>query len=245
MRKVVLFAVCVLAATAGRAVAQDDAKAIIEKAIQAQGGAEKLEKYKAVHTKGKGTLQLLGMGIEFTTESYAQRPDHFKSVMEMNFGGMKISMTQMYNGDKFTINQNGMDVPLNDDMKKEVKEQVYAERIGDLLILKEKDIKLTALGESQVEGKPAVGVKISSPGHRDISLYFDKDSGLPVKSEGKSLDAMTMQEVNQEKFYSDYKDFDGLKRPTKVTVNRDGKKFMDVEVTELKNLEKLDDSVFQ
>jgi hypothetical protein len=245
MRKVLLFAVCVLAASAGRATAQGDPKAVIEKAIQAHGGAEKLEKYKAVHTKGKGTLELFNMQIEFTTEAHAQRPDKFKSVMEMNLGGMKISMTQMYNGEKFSINQNGMEVPLNDAMKNEVKEQVYAERIGDLLFLNDKDIKLSALPEIQVNGKPAVGVKVSSAGHRDINLYFDKQSGLLVKTEGKTLDAMTMQEINQEKFYSDYKDFDGIKRPTKVVVNRDGKKFMEVEVTELKNLEKLDDSVFQ
>jgi hypothetical protein len=54
-----------------------------------------------------------------------------------------------------------------------------------------------------------------------------------------------MKEVAQEQFPRDYKDQAGTKYPSKSLVNQDGKKFMEIEVTEYKGLEKLDDSVFK
>jgi hypothetical protein len=39
-----------------------------------------------------------------------------------------------------------------------------------------------------------VGVRVQSNGHRDIDLYFDKESGLLVKTESRILDK-AQQEV--------------------------------------------------
>ena len=44
--------------------------------------------------------------------------------------------------------------------------------------------------------------------------------------------------------YSDYKDFDGIKRPTKIEAKRDGKDFWKAEVTEFKVLDKVDPQTF-
>ena len=44
--------------------------------------------------------------------------------------------------------------------------------------------------------------------------------------------------------YSDYKDFEGIKRPTKIKCNRDGKDFWNAEVTEFKVLDKVDPQTF-
>jgi hypothetical protein len=43
----------------------------------------------------------------------------------------------------------------------------------------------------------------------------------------------------------EYKDFEGVKRPAKMVIERDGNKFLDLEITEIKLLEKLDDNEFQ
>jgi hypothetical protein len=239
-----LVALLVLGVLVGSVAAQEP-QAIIEKAIAAHGGMEKLSKYKATQAKSKGTIETPFGSFAFTSENFAQLPDKFKSVMVLDANGMKISVMQLINGDKITINNNGQVVELSDEMKNAAKEQLYAERLVNLIQLKGKEYEFAPAAEIQVDGRPAVGVKVTSKGHKDVTLYFDKATGLVAKTLSKAIDMMTMQEIEQEKIFGNYKDFDGIKRPTKVVVNRDGKKFMEAEVVEIKSLEKLDDSVFQ
>ena len=97
----------------------------------------------------------------------------------------------------------------------------------------------------KVGDRTAVVVNVKHYNHGDMRFCFDKETGLLVKAEytvhsrehgGK--------EVGQEVLYSEYKDFDGLKHPTKYVINRDGKKFIESEMLELKSVDKFDDKKF-
>src|SRR5207248_11447730 len=101
-------------------------------------------------------------------------------------------------------------------------EQGYAGWVATLLPLKDKAFTLTTIGEVEVEKRPALGVKVSSKGHRDVDLYFDKESGLLVKTETRLKDEGG-QEVMAETFLRDYKDVEGTKHAMKFAVHRDGK----------------------
>jgi hypothetical protein len=86
---------------------------------------------------------------------------------------------------------------------------------------------------------------VSHQGHRDVSLYFDKETGLLVKSvQTVKAQELGGQEVKQEFFQKDYKEVGGVKVPTKHVFLRDGKKYVEAEGTEIKLLEKLDDGTF-
>jgi hypothetical protein len=223
--------------------AEDEARAIIDKAIKAHGGQKKLDKFSAVQTKSKGKIELFG-GIDFTQEVSAQFPNKFKEALEMDIQGQKVAVTSVYNGKEGWINANGMDVELNDKFKDVLREGAYLINLSQLTPLRDKKYTLSLLGEVQVNGKPAVGIKVESKGHKDASFYFDKKTGLLVKIEHRTVDFQSMQEVTEERIITEYRDIDGRKAPKKVTVNRDGKKLLDAEVTEVKYLEKLDDSEF-
>jgi hypothetical protein len=223
-----------------RADDQDDIKAILAKAIKAQGGEEKLAKEHPVTLKIKGKFYGLGgdEGIDYTL-NLANTSN--KRRMELETSGFKF--IQVYNGEKGwkKINDDVMDMD-KDDIA-EAKEQIYQEKVGTLVpLLKDKEFKLTSLGEAKIDKKPAVGIKVSSKDHRDIDLFFDKTTGLLVKTETTVKDMG--QEYKQESIMSDYKDFDGHKVPMKIVINRDGKKFVDGETLEYKQHDKLDDNVF-
>lgn len=224
--------------------AQEKPRTIIEAALKAHGGAEKLARVKASQMKGKGTIHVLG-GIAFSAEGYSQLPDKVKSVLSFEINGMKFSQVQILNGDKASITMNGQDVPIDDKMKAEMKEQLYAERVESLYVLLESGFTLSAAGESMVAGKPALGVKVVSAGHRDVTLYFDKASNMLVKSQSLVYDPMSMKDVQREKLYSDYREQDGIKSPMKLLTIQDGNKFLEIDVTEYKILDKLDDSIFK
>ena len=65
----ILPAALMLTLLARPAAAQNDVKAVIEKAIKAHGGEEKLSKYKASTMKGKGKISLMGNDAEFKMEA--------------------------------------------------------------------------------------------------------------------------------------------------------------------------------
>jgi hypothetical protein len=225
--------------------AQDDLRAVIDKAIKAHGGAEKIDKHKAGQVKSKGTVDVNGMTIGYTEEATYHLPNKFKSLQQLDINGMAVKVLIGYNGTKAWINVNGMDVDMMlDKIADLMKEQAYLSEVTRLTVLKNKDYELSSLGESKVQDKPAVGVRVSRKGHKDINLFFDKDSGLLLKFEHRTTDFTTMVEVNEERIITEYQDKDGLKEPKKAVVNRDGKKYIDVEVVEVKYLDDIDDTQF-
>ena len=230
------------------AQAQESPKEILERAYKAQGGFEKLSKLKATQAKSKGIMYLPVDGkvaeVSFNSEGSAQLPEKFKISQQFEINGTKTTQVQTLIGDKATILVNGEAMPLDENTRKEMKEQVYFEYISSLVPLREPSITLTSLGESKVEDKPAIGVKVSSKGHRDISLYFDKETALLSKASSQAFDPIGSKEVSQEIFFKDYKDLDGTKYPSKSLVTQDGKKVIQLETTEYKVSEKLDNSVF-
>lgn len=237
-----LVAVAVLILGSGAARAQDETWPIIEKAIKAHGGAEQFAKQKASHTKGKGTLELLG-GVAFTQETKAYN-GKFKEEMKLNINGMDVAVTTGYDGNQAWVNANGQTLELDEKIQNEVKQALHNMRLGRFPVLKEAKYKRTPLGEKQVNGKPAVGVKVQTDGFKDVNLYFDKETGLLAMTERVALDGMTMQEVNEERIVTEYQEVSGVKMAKKLLVNRDGKKFMEIEILEVKMPEKIDDSEF-
>jgi hypothetical protein len=221
-----------------------DAKLILEKAVKAHGGEENLTKLTATHAKAKGSLDIMGQTIEFTSENWSA-PNKLRQELQIDLGGMKVALIQVANGDKAWQSAGGMTMEMEGPQLDEMKASLHAAKVESLLpLLKEKDFTLTALGESMVNGKPALGIKVEARGQKTMNLYFDKDSGLLVKSARKAL-SPAGTEVDSESIVKEYMDAGGIKHAKKAVVNQDGKKFLEVEVTEAKASEKLDDKLFQ
>jgi hypothetical protein len=228
--------------------AEDSAKDVLEKAITAHGGAELLTKNKAGQLKAKGKLSLPGVGdVEFTQEASYMLPDKFKESIEMTITGQTISVLTIANGKDISIEAAGMKIEASDAIRDSIKDATHLLAVGQMVgPAREKGYELSLTGESMVDGKPAVGVRASMKGKRDISLFFDAKTYLMVKMEYRTTDPMAGNEFSEERVLKDYKkDNEGNMVPQKVTVIRDGKKYLEAEVTEAKYLEKLPDAEFK
>jgi len=222
-----------------------DARAIIEKAIKANGGADKIDKVKAVVVKGKGTVHVMAMDLDFTSVNSSQDADKMRVEVDVTVMGMDFKTVQIFNKDKAWSGVNGTFTELPKEAVEEFQEKMHGSRVGRLTpLLKDKEFKLSALGESKVGGKEAVGVRVEYKGKRDINVYFDKKTSLMLKTETREKDLQSGMEVNSETFMEEYKDKDGLPVPHKITVKRDDKPFVELEVTDYKAEDKLDDSLF-
>jgi hypothetical protein len=230
-------AVCValLAGAFGQAA---EPKATIDAAIKAAGGAEKLAKFNTETWKEKGTYYGMGAGQPYTGTYAVVWPDKFRMEIEGAF-------IIVLNGDKGWMKEGDNTSEMTKEQLEEQKENHYAGWVASLLPLKDKAFTLAAADEIKVDNRPAVGVKVSRKDHRDVNLYFDKETGLLVKSATRAKDLEAGgKEFTQEVFLSDYKEIEGAKVPMKVAVKRDGKQFVEAENLEVKPSPKLDDKTF-
>jgi hypothetical protein len=225
---------------------QADVRAVIDKAVKAMGGEANLSRQKAMSLKGTGTFYGMGEGIPFNGEWSLQALRQMKAAIEGKAGDQTFRFVRVINGDKGWVKFN--DTPTKEMSKEEVAEgheELYTGWVATLAPLKDKAFKLAPLGDVKVEGNDAVGVRVSREGHRDVSLFFDKASGMLVKTESMVKDIEGGgKELTQEAYQSDFKEVDGVKHAMKTLLKRDGKRFVEVQWSEVRPAEKLDDSVF-
>ncbi len=224
---------------------EDDARAIIEKAVKARGDADK--NAAGYQGKFKGTIELAGMKVPFNSEMLIRSDGtQSKETTRLTLMGQQITQVQVFDGKKGWVNALGQTQELQGNQLEDMKDGSYENTVSLLwpLLKKDSKYKLSPLSEVPVEGKPAVGVKVSHEGHRDINLYFDKTSFMLVKTESRVTHPVTQQKTQAVGILSDYKDVGGFKWPGKMVVTLDGQKFMEAEFVEVKMMDKLDDSQF-
>ncbi|MDB5302332.1 MAG: hypothetical protein JWO87_3995, partial [Phycisphaerales bacterium] len=129
-----IVAVCFLA-PASSVRAQDKAAAIIDKAIAAQGGPEKLKKLRSMRitVSGRGTLVPGQDATPIEIEDAWQMPERYKTTLRLQSNGIPVTMTQGVDGTTGWISANGQTQPMPEAALAEMKEQKYAEDLDRLL----------------------------------------------------------------------------------------------------------------
>ena len=79
-----------------------EARALLDKAIQAHGGEANLAKVKAIYFRGGGHVRV-GGDFPMTAELHAQGTTHMKFVADVNVNGMNIRLIKVINGDKAAV----------------------------------------------------------------------------------------------------------------------------------------------
>jgi hypothetical protein len=243
MRTLIVTAVALLL-FASPTQAADDPVAIVDKAIRATGGEEKLAKRKAEQWKTKGMIEIMGMKMPYAADYFFQKPGQMRFDVAMEFGGMKIAISAATDGEIAWEKSGDMVREMEEKKGKAFRDNVYTMELSYLLLLKKKDFALAMADEIKIDGKEAVGIKVTSKGHRDVVLYFDKKTGLLAKSVSKIWDEFTDKDVTQETILSDWKEKDGLMYFGKIIIKREGKDFITEEFSEQKSLDKLDPKLF-
>jgi hypothetical protein len=243
-RIVPLLSMFVLALCVRASIAASDPAAVIDKAIGAMGGEAKLSAAKGIEWKSTGKMVVQDNENHFTSSYVAQGLDRLKQGFEGDFNGSTVKGATVLDGDKGWRKFGDMTNEMDKDAVANEKRMLYLQVIPVTLVaLKDKSFKLGSAGEEKVNDKPAEAVKVTAPDGKDFTLYFDNESGLPVKEVAKVI-GWQGEEFTQETTYSDYKDFNGIKKATHVQNKRDGEKFIDMTVTEFKVLDHVPPSTF-
>jgi hypothetical protein len=229
-----------------RADDSSDAKSVVEKAIKAHGYKPE-DKSQPMKWKEKGSFTGGDFKLDYTGDWVFQGPDRMRFDIKGEFGGMKIAITVGVNGEKAWESGFGQDQDVTGDKLDYVRNQVYQLNVTSLQpLLADKEFKLAPAGEKDINGKKAVGVKVTREKHQPITLYFDKATGLLSKSESTVKDEFQgWKEVSEEVYFDDYKEANGRKLFGKMKIVRDGKTFIESTLSDQKFAEKLDPKLFE
>ena len=223
---------------------ENEAKAVIDKAIKAMGGEDNLSRIKAFVAKGKGTVFFDGKEIPFTFELKSQGIGQYRSAYEGEVDGNKFDGLTVLDGDKGWKRLGEDTKKLEGDELANEKRIAYIDVVPILMLpLKSKEFKVVSAADEKVGDKPTATVVVTGPDGKDFTMYFDKETGLPIRLKGKVVDDEG-KEFTQDTTFENYKDFDGIKVSTKFQTKRDGERFVDVEGMEFKALDKLEPDTF-
>jgi hypothetical protein len=107
------------------------------------------------------------------------------------------------------------------------KAELFHETVG---LLSATDLNAQDLGAVQFNGKPAEGLLISDPsGKNQVKLLVDPQTGLLL---GKTYSGRTMTGPGEiEEVYLDYTEAGGVKFPSHIILNQNGKKGGEIKVS--------------
>jgi hypothetical protein len=239
---------CVAALLGGGAARGDEeaeARAVLDRAIAAHGGAQKLARYTAATMKIRGRLHNgLGAACDFTGVT-AAAPRKLRVEVYLTVPGRDLKTVQVLNGGEGWMARNDQVRPLSKEELDEEREHLYAGVVSHLVALRDKRYRLAWVGEGGVYGREAVALRVSRKGRRDVTLSFDKATGLLLRTECVVKDLESGgRELVVETLYDDYRPVDGVQVAHRFTIRRDGRLYVQSEAVEVKVAERLDDRLF-
>jgi hypothetical protein len=226
-----------------RAAEQADAKAVLDKALKAMGGADKVAKFSTATVKCKVTHDDNGQQATIVGEGAWQGLDKVRFAGELSRGGESRKILLIINGDAGWM-KNGDEVrDAPEPLLRTLKAAFYAMQMPFLLPgLKNEAFTLATQGDQQVDNKDAVALAVNHKDRQEVTVLCDKETGLPVKSQSRLIDPEG-KEITVEFFYSDFQEANGVKRPMRILLKGDGKEFA-IEISEVEPKDKVDDTEF-
>ena len=153
--------------------------------------------------------------------------------------------TQVFNGDKGWVMMGGEVSEMTIEQVKEIREQLYVEKVIQLFPILDKKYTLELVGDGKVSDQGVAFIKVSSKGQKKVTLAINPKTGALVKVEYKgAMQGMPDKIVTYEVFYDEYKTAGKIKYASKFRTTRAGKKFLESTISDYKPVEKLDQSLF-
>jgi|GEM_PF-2605373 len=232
---------CISLLFAGVAQAADEstARALVDTAIHAHGGAAALAKFPVVTISTEGIFQ----GFErtpvffFTDVTTTHGADHYRTTLDGKLHDQPFRVVNVLNRERGWIEMSGNGKQTIQDatpsQMEEFRERGYQTWISSLVPLKDPKFTLTATGEQTDASRTLVGVRVSHPQHRDVTLYFDRETHLLTKTETQGT-AGTGKPGKVETLFGRHKMVEGVLRPMHWTVYYNGAGLYSHDVLEYK-----------
>jgi hypothetical protein len=225
--------------------ADEAAIATIKKAVEAHGGEKALLAAKAGTMKIKATMIVMGLEMEVSGDVAFSFPGKYATKVLAETQGQKVEITQIVSGDTIKMIVNGTSVPVEQRLKDEMKQQMVNQEINMIVpMLDAKKFTLKAEKDATIDSVDTAVVLVSAKGIKDLKMFFDKKTGLLVRTQRTGLDPTGAKEVDEVSHYSNYQKVDGVQTAMSSKVSHDGKLYLSAKMSDVKYVDKLDNKYF-
>ncbi len=223
------------------AIADDGARKVVDRAIDAVGGAKKLADLTGGVWRTVGTFQGRPSRADFS----GQLPDKFRTDSTRLAEGKKTRYSRIVNGEKGWVIDGDQVRPMTAAEIADVRSSYYHKQaVTTLIPLTENAVRLSLAGKATHEGRPVTQVKAAREGYPDLLLSFDDRTGLLVRSEMTVKSERTGKPRKVVLELSGHKEFGGIKLPGRTRTYHDGELFLDTETVEFKAASNLPQKTF-
>lgn len=236
------------AVTAGRAESARQPVEIIRSAIQAAGGRDRLLAILngPVRIRGTAAYEVCGLKPQVAFELLCHGPERLTLGLSFQAMGSSLAFRLTVDGERgwFRSPSGLEELPATD--LAWTREARYQMKVFSLVpLVEETTFTLVPLGELAVEGKPAIGLLVHSPGHRPLALYFDAETFQIVRVLRETMAPLSKLEGVEESVYTDVREFDGVKLPCSTRASFNGSTAMEVKLLALERLDRESPGDFQ
>ncbi len=208
---------------------------IIDRAIRAHGGEEKLNGLKGFTQRYRTAFT---DGVTTDGDYAVQVPGRYRSAMTLSSGGKSRTSVIVIDGDEGWSKMNDVVIPYPAPFLGTMK-KFTVPYLGPREVLRLRDRQknpachFAATGECSIGGRPAVGLQMKLDGAPQQTWYFAKDTGLLLKQETRAANFEGEDTVSST-LYDDYQDINGFPMARKETTERDGKPYSTRELIDFK-----------
>lgn len=225
------------------AASAEDARAVLDRAIAAHGGAARLERTKRGHLQATMEGRLGGVLCKVECEETFDLPDRYRRTIEGSGNGMPFSMEYAFIGKKGWIRQGILPARDTPALKQLTVAQHWQAILALLLSLCDKDVQLAPLPDETKGKRTLAGIRATTPqGVGDF--YFDKSTGLLARTQKTIPNLMDAADVKGETVYEDYRDIQGIHYPMKWKVSAGETAALTITLSSIEFRDKIDESVF-
>ena len=212
---------------------------VVQKAVQARGG---LEKMKAIQTvKMTGKIVLAGGQMEAPMTMTLKRPGSMR--MEMTLQGK--SLVRAFDGaSAWTINPfqgSGEAQPIPEEEASIMRES--SDFDGPFVDHKSKGLTIEVVGKEDAEGSPAYKVKVTRKSGRVEYHWLDAQSWMPIKT-AATIKQMG-QEMEIESYPGNFKPVAGVMTPFSIEQKVSGRTMVQMTMENVEVNQPVEDKVFR
>jgi zinc protease len=210
-----------LQSAAGAAPSDADLSALIDRAVAAKGGLDRLRSIQTVEVESVITIrETPGGPVDVPTITSIRYPGGFRIDAALPTG----RLTQVFNAGQYWVEdaRGAREAPAG--LALEILSNVQRDGVPMLLALAERRLTATRVDDVVENGRAFPAIEVKTAGMRPVIVVFDPDTSL-ISRQRYTMPAGAG--ASMEEAFSDYRPVDGLQVAFKAVVRRDGVPLLD------------------
>lgn len=227
-----------------KAASAEEPRALVDRAIAAHGGADRLERTKNGHLKAKSEGHQLDVTFKFEIEEWFDLPNRYKRI---KVGSIKDKPFTREDGstEKESWDREGTGPIRTSSVGQPMPVGHHWHAIlVSLLLLREKDAQLRSLPDEMKDGRSLVGFHADSSQVKG-DFFFDKSTGLLARTQQTRQNSLGGQEVIADTSYDNYRAIEGIQYPMRFKATAGKTYSATLALSSIEFGGKIDESVFK